>query len=110
MTDTDEQNIGNIYFGLLNQQQFVAEELDYNNFNKHIPTLQALATIGNSGISVFDLFKKEHIFYSPNFCAMLGYNVQEIFEKMGVETRGAATVRALEVLSSSSQRLQQNSA
>ena len=81
MTDTAEPNIGNIYFQLLNQQQFVAEELDYSNFNKHIPTLQALATIGNSGISVFDLFKKEHIFYSPNFCAMLGYNVQEIVEK-----------------------------
>ena len=28
-------------------------------------------------------------------------HVQEIFEKLGVETRGAATVRALEVLSSS---------
>src|SRR5215510_9213698 len=31
-------------------------------------------------------------------------HVQEIFEKLGVETRGAATVRALEVLNSSSQR------
>jgi len=29
-------------------------------------------------------------------------HVQEMFEKLGVETRGAATVRALEVLSSSS--------
>ena len=29
-------------------------------------------------------------------------HVQEIFEKLGVETRGAATVRALEVLNSSS--------
>jgi DNA-binding CsgD family transcriptional regulator len=27
-------------------------------------------------------------------------HVQEIFEKLGVETRGAATLRALEVLSS----------
>jgi DNA-binding NarL/FixJ family response regulator len=33
-------------------------------------------------------------------------HVQEIFEKLGVETRGAATVRALEVLSSPSHRLQ----
>jgi DNA-binding CsgD family transcriptional regulator/PAS domain-containing protein len=80
MNETDKSNIGNIYFKLLNQQ-FVAEELDYSNFNNHIPTLQALAAIGNSGISVFDLFKKEHIFYSPNFCTMLGYNVQEIVDK-----------------------------
>lgn len=81
MTDTDKSNIYNIYFELLNQQHFVAKELDYSNFNKQIPTLQALATIGNSGISVFDVFKKEHIFYSPNFCAVLGYNVQEILDK-----------------------------
>ena len=27
-------------------------------------------------------------------------HVQEIFEKLGIETRGAATVRALEVLNS----------
>jgi len=33
-------------------------------------------------------------------------HVQEIFEKLGVETRGAATVRALEVLGSPSRRLQ----
>ena len=33
-------------------------------------------------------------------------HVQEIFEKLGVETRGAATVRALEVLSSPSRPLQ----
>src|SRR6187200_1160839 len=36
-------------------------------------------------------------------------HVQEMFEKLGVETRGAATVRALEVLSSSSRRFQQSS-
>ena len=76
----DNSDITNIYFQLLNQQQFVEADLDYSNFNKHISALQALATIGNSGISVFDMFKKEHIYYSPNFCAMLGYNVQEIIE------------------------------
>jgi PAS domain-containing protein len=81
MNETDKSNIGNIYFELLNQQQFVAEELDYSNFNKHIPILQAMAKIGNSGISVFDIFKKEHIFSSPNFCAMLGYSVQDIADK-----------------------------
>ena len=81
MNETDKSNIYDTYFKLLNQQQFVESELDYSNFNKHIPTLQALATIGNSGISVFDIYKKDHIFYSPNFCSILGYNVQEIIEK-----------------------------
>ncbi len=80
MNDTEKLNISNIYLKLLNQQYFVAEELDYTNFNKRIPTLQALSTIGNSGISVFDLFKKEHIFYSPNFCTILGYSLQDIID------------------------------
>jgi DNA-binding NarL/FixJ family response regulator len=54
---------------------------------------------------------------NPDIASILGItestvkkHVQEIFEKLGVETRGAATVRALEVLSSPPQRLQQNSA
>jgi DNA-binding NarL/FixJ family response regulator len=51
---------------------------------------------------------------NPDIASILGItestvkkHVQEIFEKLGVETRGAATVRALEMLSSPSHRLQQ---
>ena len=47
---------------------------------------------------------------NPDIATILGItestvkkHVQEIFEKLGVETRGAATIRALEVLSSPSQ-------
>jgi DNA-binding NarL/FixJ family response regulator len=50
---------------------------------------------------------------NPDIAAILGItestvkkHVQEIFEKLGIETRGAATLRALEVLSSPSDRLQ----
>lgn len=49
---------------------------------------------------------------NPDIATILGItestvkkHVQEIFEKLGVETRGAATVRALEALSSLSHRL-----
>jgi DNA-binding NarL/FixJ family response regulator len=49
---------------------------------------------------------------NPDIATILGItestvkkHVQEIFEKLGVETRGAATVRALEVLGSPSRRL-----
>jgi len=48
---------------------------------------------------------------NPDIATILGItestvkkHVQEIFEKLGVETRGAATVRALEVLGSPSRR------
>src|SRR5436190_10715983 len=50
---------------------------------------------------------------NPDIAVILGItestvkkHVQEIFEKLGVETRGAATLRALEVLGSPSHRLQ----
>jgi DNA-binding CsgD family transcriptional regulator/PAS domain-containing protein len=81
MTETALSNINETYFKLLSQQQFVEKDLDYSNFNKHLPSLKALADISNTGISVFDLYKKEHIFYSPNFCEILGYNRDEIIEK-----------------------------
>ena len=78
LADIEKKDIANTYFDLLNQQHFVAKELDYSILNKHKPTLQALAIIGNSGISVFDCCKKEHAFYSPNFGTALGYNLSQI--------------------------------
>ncbi len=69
------------YLRLLDQQEFVEEELDYGIFEKHRPRLETLSAIGNSGVSVFDHFKREHIFYSPNFCSILGYDVDEIKSK-----------------------------
>ena len=63
---------------LLSSQNFNEAELDYSNFEKQRPLLQTLATIGNSGVSIFDAFQKRHIFYSPNFGASLGYNFLQI--------------------------------
>jgi len=73
MKKTDDSDIFSKYFELLNQQKFVPENLDYSILEKHKPLLQQLATIGNSGVSVFDLYKKEYVFYSPNFSRVLGY-------------------------------------
>lgn len=77
----DQNELINTFVKLLNQQEFVAEDLDYSIFEKHKPLLQSLANLGNSGISVFDLFKKEHLFYSLNFGELLGYDLQQIEEK-----------------------------
>lgn len=70
-----------IYFEILDQQKFVESELDYSIFEKHKHVLQTLSNVSNSGISVFDCYRKDHIFYSPNFCSMLGYDVDEIISK-----------------------------
>jgi DNA-binding CsgD family transcriptional regulator len=66
---------------LLKQQKFVAKELDYSILEKHKPLLLQLACLNNSGISIFDLYKNEHVFYSPNFCTLLGYRLDDIIEK-----------------------------
>jgi DNA-binding CsgD family transcriptional regulator len=80
MTENDSLQIYTTYLQLLFQQEFDAEALDYSLLDKHKPLLHQLANLGNSGISVFDLYKKEHIFYSPNFCNLLGYDLKQIEE------------------------------
>jgi DNA-binding CsgD family transcriptional regulator len=66
------------YYELLNQQQFVEHELDYSILEKLKPTLSKLSDLSNSGITVFDLHKKEHVFTSYNFSKILGYDLTEI--------------------------------
>ncbi len=65
----------------LSKHTYRAEDLDYSLFEKQIPILQSLATISNSGVSVFDVSKREHLFYSPNFGVLLGYDLKEIMEQ-----------------------------
>jgi DNA-binding CsgD family transcriptional regulator len=81
MTTKNLNQISDTYSKLLNQQKFVPRELDYASFDKHKLLLQTLATLGNTGVSVFDLYKKNHLFYSPNFGSLLGYNSTTILEK-----------------------------
>jgi DNA-binding CsgD family transcriptional regulator len=81
MTDIHKNQIAAAYFELLNQHTLDAGDLDYSILDKQIPLLQGLATIGNSGISVFDYFRKEHVFYSDNFGTLLGYDLSEIKDK-----------------------------
>lgn len=75
------QEIAQVYFQLLQQQKFISEELDYSVFDRHVPMLHMLSSVSNSGISVFDLHKKEHLYYSPNFCLFLGYDLNDIIQQ-----------------------------
>ena len=75
------EKITRIFLELLNTQKFVPKDLDYSVLDKHRAFLQTLATIGKSGISVFDMFKKEHVFYSPNFGQLLGFDIKLIQDK-----------------------------
>lgn len=80
-TEESYLQFAHTYYALLNEQQFIADELNYQLLEQHIPVLQNLSTLSNSGVSVFDLYKKEHAFYSPGFCSLLGYETNWIYEK-----------------------------
>lgn len=69
------------YVNQLHRQELDKKGLDYALFEKHKPSLVTLSAIGNTGISVFDFFMKDHLFYSPNYSSVLGYNPEEILEK-----------------------------
>lgn len=72
------ENINQVLFDLFQQQTFVEAELDYCVLDKHKPNLQKLADIGNSMITVMDVYRKQHVFHSSNFGALLGYSSQEV--------------------------------
>ena len=68
------------YFQLLDRQKFMVEDVDYSVLERHKVGLQQLAEISNSTISVFDSYKRAHVFYSSNFGNMLGYSLKELDE------------------------------
>lgn len=70
---SDQNSIQEIFFRFLSQYRFDERNLDYSVIPKHIEALQTLAGISNSGISVFDLNKKEIIFFSADYGKLLGY-------------------------------------
>lgn len=76
----DIKKLHEIYFKLLNKQQFDEKELDYSILEKHVPVLQKLAETSNSLITVFDLFQKKHVYHSNNFEAFLGYTKTDFNE------------------------------
>ena len=53
-------------------------KLDYRKLDSHRSFLENLAAVNNSGVSVFDLCKKEHVFSSYNFGSLFGYDMEQL--------------------------------
>lgn len=70
---TDHKHIQEVFFKYLSKLNFDEVKLDYSVVKKHSVVLQTLSNIGNTGTGIFDLCKKEIIFYSSNFGELLGY-------------------------------------
>jgi DNA-binding CsgD family transcriptional regulator len=78
------EQIGQEYFQTISQQVFDISQLNYTIFEKQIPFLNQMASIKNSGISVFDFHKKEHIYNSNNMQNLFGYDLEKI-EELGTK-------------------------
>lgn len=70
---TEQDSINEVFFKFLLQYQFDASALDYGQVERYKTSLQTLSDISNSGIHVFDLHKRQIVFYSSNFGRLLGY-------------------------------------
>jgi DNA-binding CsgD family transcriptional regulator len=70
----EQNSIQEIFFKFLLQLKFNEKALDYSVVKRHSAVLQTLSEIGNSGTAIFDLCKREIIFYSSNFGGLLGYS------------------------------------
>jgi DNA-binding CsgD family transcriptional regulator len=75
---TELEKLGIEYSELLDKQQFVEEDLDYSVLDFHRPFLDRLSRVNNSGITVFDLFRRTHVFTSYNFSEIFGYDMEAI--------------------------------
>jgi DNA-binding CsgD family transcriptional regulator len=59
-------------------QLFRKEELDYSILNQHISFLESMSILQNSVVSIFDLAEMEHVYLSPNFADLLGWDPGKI--------------------------------
>jgi DNA-binding CsgD family transcriptional regulator len=60
---------------LLASQQFVASELDYSVVERHMRLLEQLDAINTGAISVFDMFRRVHVYFSPKFETVFGWDM-----------------------------------
>jgi DNA-binding CsgD family transcriptional regulator len=76
------QKLYNAYYKLLDEFKFDEADLDYSMLPRHIEMLKQLNVIESSSISVFDLYRREHIYISSGFESQLGWSIKEA-EKEG---------------------------
>jgi len=70
------------YYELMESQQIREQDLDFSLFQKHKQFLTYMAQVDNSAITIFDLYKKEHVFASYNFTSFIADRKKRIQSEM----------------------------
>ena len=78
----EQNSVLDIFFKFLMEYKYDEKDLDYTLVDKHVSVLKTLSSIGNSGFSLFDIHKRQVLFYSSNFGQLLGY-ARSDYEKTG---------------------------
>lgn len=66
------------YEELLDSQDFDDGRLDYHLLDEHIQQLTHLSKVANCGITVYDMYKRRHVFASFNFPELFRYDLDAI--------------------------------
>jgi DNA-binding CsgD family transcriptional regulator len=62
------------YRNLFDYQKFNPADLDYGILRYHIGLLETFDVVDSGCISIFDLYRRNHIYYSPKYEKMLGWD------------------------------------
>lgn len=65
------------YHKLLDYQKFIESDLNYSKLQYHFNLLDQLDVIESSSISIFDLFKRDHVYFSKKFESIFGWDLDE---------------------------------
>ena len=115
---SEQDSINEIFFKFLLRYKFEEKDLDYSVLDKHKIALKTMYNVTNASINVFDICKREVVFYSSNFGALLGYvqsdyenNGQQFFadkihpeDKLKLSLQGISTFKLLYALSNEENR------
>ena len=64
------------YNEVLGRQKFNPDELDYGKLKYHIGLLETFDVVDSGCISIYDLYQRKHIYYSPKYEKMLGWDTR----------------------------------
>jgi DNA-binding CsgD family transcriptional regulator len=62
------------YNEIFSRQKFDPAELDYGILKYHIGLLETFDVVDSGCISIYDLYQRKHIYYSPKYEKMLGWD------------------------------------
>ena len=83
MDDEREQKLARQFEQLLDSQRFEPQALDRALLQKHLDLLARFESISAGAISVFDLDRREHVYFSPRFGTDFGWDLERL-EKEGI--------------------------